>query len=454
MCGGGVNIPIWGIPILLVIAGGQFVFKGTKSAANSIGSSIQDLREQKKKSQLQSTQLTNEINKTNQDGDIAELYVLRAFAYCDEDPNLSWAIDVVTSDLEAYFKLGGKRLDARMVLCAIYDAKFKFDLAIQHYTEAINGLGVHLEKGGSHEFKITTYKKPTYCLHCSKILMGIKNQGVTCQICSAITHKDCVSKFNIACQGRASKDEHNFVVKSFHYPRKCSQCSQVLQGLFKQGSQCLGCDIIAHEKCKSLLTEKCKKTKSSSTSLVTLSDLYGGRGLTYYHNSQYKEALLDIDKAIDLELNSNNTSHRIFAHYANRGFTNFYLNNLAESIIDFTKALEENQIKKAQIYSMRATCFQLLGCEKEAELDRYEAYILDNTYVLNVFPFPIPKDIVLEIFSHLKLVNLKNCCYTCKDWSKIVVEYHQWIKSKNVGVIKSDITSKSLTSRMMNFDRS
>ena len=45
-----------------------------------------------------------------------------------------------------------------------------------------------------HAFKKTTFKKPTYCHHCSEFLWGLALQGVKCLSKLLITSLSCIQQ--------------------------------------------------------------------------------------------------------------------------------------------------------------------------------------------------------------------------------------------------------------------
>eukprot|EP01125_Pyxidicula_operculata_P012225 TRINITY_DN4005_c0_g1_i1.p1 TRINITY_DN4005_c0_g1~~TRINITY_DN4005_c0_g1_i1.p1 ORF type:complete len:1132 (-),score=285.86 TRINITY_DN4005_c0_g1_i1:62-3457(-) len=45
-----------------------------------------------------------------------------------------------------------------------------------------------------HNWQQTTFKKPTYCSHCTNLIWGLKKQGYKCQVCKKKVHDICKSK--------------------------------------------------------------------------------------------------------------------------------------------------------------------------------------------------------------------------------------------------------------------
>ncbi|XP_014670843.1 PREDICTED: serine/threonine-protein kinase D1-like [Priapulus caudatus] len=52
-----------------------------------------------------------------------------------------------------------------------------------------------------HTLVIHTYRKPTVCMHCRKLLKGLFRQGLQCKDCKFNCHKKCAEKVPTDCQG-------------------------------------------------------------------------------------------------------------------------------------------------------------------------------------------------------------------------------------------------------------
>ncbi|CAL4158994.1 unnamed protein product, partial [Meganyctiphanes norvegica] len=51
----------------------------------------------------------------------------------------------------------------------------------------------------SHQFKVHSYKRPTYCAYCSTMLYGLIRQGKQCQLCRMNIHKKCEKQIESSC---------------------------------------------------------------------------------------------------------------------------------------------------------------------------------------------------------------------------------------------------------------
>ncbi|XP_054154331.1 serine/threonine-protein kinase D1-like isoform X2 [Oppia nitens] len=57
-----------------------------------------------------------------------------------------------------------------------------------------------------HTFVVHSYKLPTVCQHCKKLLKGIFRQGLQCKDCKFNVHKKCVTKIPMDCTGEAPNE--------------------------------------------------------------------------------------------------------------------------------------------------------------------------------------------------------------------------------------------------------
>lgn len=57
-----------------------------------------------------------------------------------------------------------------------------------------------------HSFQIHSYKIPTVCQHCKKLLKGLFKQGMQCKDCKFNVHKKCMEKVPMDCSGEAPKE--------------------------------------------------------------------------------------------------------------------------------------------------------------------------------------------------------------------------------------------------------
>jgi len=131
-----------------------------------------------------------------------------------------------------------------------------------------------------HEFKQKTFTKPTHCIVCKNLLIGIVNQGFWCNDCRSAAHKRCLTKVEGICGEKSElilmegEDEsssllnHQFKVFTYSVPTDCIACGELLVGVYKQGLQCSFCKVNIHKGCIELANTKltCSASRSPSPS--------------------------------------------------------------------------------------------------------------------------------------------------------------------------------------------
>lgn len=53
---------------------------------------------------------------------------------------------------------------------------------------------------GQHNFREKSYTQPTYCDYCTKLLVGLVNQGLKCSECGTNVHEKCQNKIEARCE--------------------------------------------------------------------------------------------------------------------------------------------------------------------------------------------------------------------------------------------------------------
>lgn len=165
-----------------------------------------------------------------------------------------------------------------------------------------------------------------------------------------------------------------------------------------------------HGKCESNYIDKhfsCKpRARSQQAAGPTPAELYIHKGLALYHASMYDEAINTFNTTLGLD--SVTGSLRAFGNAlcsmllmptffadssryvatASRGLCYFYQGKLEEAIADLSAAIEHN-VANEQMFSTRATAYQLLGKDDLAQADRKMALVHDPHAVVKVrFFFP------------------------------------------------------------------
>uniref|UniRef100_A0A0N5BBM6 protein kinase C n=1 Tax=Strongyloides papillosus TaxID=174720 RepID=A0A0N5BBM6_STREA len=63
-----------------------------------------------------------------------------------------------------------------------------------------------------HTFQVHSYKKPTVCQHCKKLLKGLIRQGIQCRDCKYNCHKKCAQFVAKDCSGNATQNMRDLFI--------------------------------------------------------------------------------------------------------------------------------------------------------------------------------------------------------------------------------------------------
>ena len=111
-------------------------------------------------------------------------------------------------------------------------------------------------KHNKHLWMEKTFSSPTWCKQCKEFIWGLHKQGQFCELCDSAVHDDCMGKVEFACVDvsvRSLKDipasastgktqqVHKFKSKTFSSPTWCTECSDFIWGIYKQGLCCEHC---------------------------------------------------------------------------------------------------------------------------------------------------------------------------------------------------------------------
>lgn len=122
-----------------------------------------------------------------------------------------------------------------------------------------------------HRFSIETFLKPTFCVQCDKMIMGVVRQGYKCSNCDCAFHKDCIQNATTGCSKQkfptttnspeiTTGMPHQLKLSNYMVPTKCAICHDLLKGVFKQGLQCIYCQYNVHEKCQKAVATNCLRS--------------------------------------------------------------------------------------------------------------------------------------------------------------------------------------------------
>jgi len=62
-------------------------------------------------------------------------------------------------------------------------------------------------KPKSHQFLVRTFSSPTKCSHCTSLMVGLTRQGVVCEVCGFACHIGCCEKVPAICPVPADQSE-------------------------------------------------------------------------------------------------------------------------------------------------------------------------------------------------------------------------------------------------------
>ncbi|XP_078484138.1 uncharacterized protein LOC144744113 isoform X1 [Ciona intestinalis] len=119
----------------------------------------------------------------------------------------------------------------------------------------------NMQSISQHMFQLHNYKRPTLCAHCGGLLVGLRKQGLRCKRCEVDVHEKCQEDLSKACI-EVIVGQHNFREKTYKQPTFCDFCGKLLVGVVNQGIKCSECGTNVHEKCQDKIEVHCSETKS------------------------------------------------------------------------------------------------------------------------------------------------------------------------------------------------
>ncbi|XP_065844000.1 diacylglycerol kinase theta-like isoform X2 [Oscarella lobularis] len=113
-----------------------------------------------------------------------------------------------------------------------------------------------------HRFQKKTFRKRTFCHHCTDMLWGIVNQGYQCLTCNFVTHDRCLPVVAISCTSKEAppireRVAHIWSRASVYRKEFCNVCRR----RFDDGHavHCEVCKYFAHESCRDQAVDNCRK---------------------------------------------------------------------------------------------------------------------------------------------------------------------------------------------------
>jgi serine/threonine-protein kinase MRCK len=73
----------------------------------------------------------------------------------------------------------------------------------------------HSHSGGgfkpkSHQFLVRTFSSPTKCSHCTSLMVGLTRQGVVCEVCGFACHIGCCEKVPAICPVPPDQSKYSY----------------------------------------------------------------------------------------------------------------------------------------------------------------------------------------------------------------------------------------------------
>lgn len=69
-------------------------------------------------------------------------------------------------------------------------------------------------KHKAHQFLVRTFSSPTKCSHCTSLMVGLMRQGMVCEICGFMCHTSCCPHVPAVCP--VPPDQSEFLFGLFH----------------------------------------------------------------------------------------------------------------------------------------------------------------------------------------------------------------------------------------------
>eukprot|EP00118_Oscarella_pearsei_P009125 m.50724 g.50724 ORF g.50724 m.50724 type:complete len:1013 (+) comp34089_c0_seq2:31-3069(+) len=120
-----------------------------------------------------------------------------------------------------------------------------------------------------HQFQKKSFRRITFCHHCTDMLWGIVNQGYQCQNCNFVSHDRCMPVVVTVCTSKeapAARDPvpHTWSRAGIFRKEFCRVCRRRLEDGY--AVQCEVCRYFAHEACQDGAANNCRKCATFSPS--------------------------------------------------------------------------------------------------------------------------------------------------------------------------------------------
>lgn len=75
------------------------------------------------------------------------------------------------------------------------------------------GPSPHMMKQKAHQFLVRSFSNPIKCSHCTSLMVGLTRQGVVCEVCGFACHTTCKDKVPQICPVPPDQSEYIFSSK-------------------------------------------------------------------------------------------------------------------------------------------------------------------------------------------------------------------------------------------------
>lgn len=156
---------------------------------------------------------------------------------------------------------------------------------IEAIKEAIPSGASKTPSSHSHTWYITSHGKPMFCNVCSHRLNGIKQNGLSCEICKIKVHRTCASECWTECKWKSidqvkvseTKDgetfqHHQWLIGNIPVNSKCLVCKKACGSILRLSDdlRCLWCRAIIHSPCIEGISKSCSFGQNCSSILKPL----------------------------------------------------------------------------------------------------------------------------------------------------------------------------------------
>ncbi|XP_063071067.1 diacylglycerol kinase, alpha a isoform X1 [Engraulis encrasicolus] len=117
------------------------------------------------------------------------------------------------------------------------------------------------EQDCQHTWRMKNFKKPAYCCVCEGMLMGLRKQGLCCNVCKYTVHSRCANKSIAPCVRSYVKTKAETGIPAHDWIRtesdssKCDHCQKKIKTL--TGKRCAWCHHMRHDDCVSQGPSEC-----------------------------------------------------------------------------------------------------------------------------------------------------------------------------------------------------